>query len=134
MTTHAKPAKARSPLAAAEKRLLKFALALPETFEDFPWNERVVKVRKKIFVILGFIDDLLRIGVKLGESHEPALSLPFAEPMGYGLGKSGWLVLRFAPADAAPPLDILEDFIGESYALVAPKKLAALVAAGIGRR
>jgi predicted DNA-binding protein (MmcQ/YjbR family) len=35
------------------KRLRDVALGLPEAVEEFPWGDRVVKVRKKIFVFLG---------------------------------------------------------------------------------
>ena len=63
----------------------------------------------------------LTLTIKLGALSEEALQLPFAEPTGYGLGKSGWVTARFAPGDE-PPLGILCDWIDESYALVAPKK------------
>jgi hypothetical protein len=47
---------------------------------------------------------------------------PYAEPTGYGLGKSGWVTCRFATGDELP-LDLLEEWVEESYRAVAPKKL-----------
>ena len=58
--------------------LTAFALSLPGTREDFPWNERVVKVRDKVFAFLGARDasDEPRMSVKLDESHGHALLDP----------------------------------------------------------
>lgn len=102
-------------------RLRDFALRYPETREDFPWGERVAKVRDKVFVFLGRDDDA-GITVKLPSSGLMALSLPFASPTGYGLGKSGWVTARFGPGDQ-PPVELLEKWIDESYRAVAPKEL-----------
>lgn len=103
--------------------LLEAALGYPEAWEDHPWDETVVKVRKKVFVFLGVHHDG-RAGctVKLPESAEEALQFPFAEPAGYGLGRSGWVNCAFAPSDE-PPLDLLLDWLDESYRTVAPKTL-----------
>ncbi len=49
-----------------------------------------------------------------------------AEPPGYGLGKAGWVSARFAP-DEAPPIELLQEGIDESYRAVAPARLAAQV-------
>jgi hypothetical protein len=51
-----------------------------------------------------------------------ALSLPFASPTGYGLGKSGWVTARFTARDK-PPVEMLRKWIDESYRAVAPKEL-----------
>ena len=69
-----------------------FALSLPETSEDQPWGEDVVKVRGKVFVFLGTAASR-RMTVKLVESHAHALSIDGAEPTGYGLGKAGWVTV-----------------------------------------
>lgn len=108
----------------AEATLRKFALALPGAWEDPPWGESVAKVRKKVFVLLGRADAGLSLSVKLPESATIALSLPFVEPTGYGLGKSGWVTARFE-AGAKPPIEIPLRWIYESYRAVAPKKLVA---------
>ena len=59
-----------------------YALAFPEAAEEFPWGERVIKVRGKIFVFLGGQDGELRVSVKLPISFEMALTLPFAARFG----------------------------------------------------
>ena len=106
-------------------RLLAFALSLPGTAEDFPWGESVVKVngKKKIFLFLGNDDPASEpgISVKLLESREQALQVPGAEPTGYGLGRAGWVSIKLT-ADA-PPVDVLEDWVEESYRQVALKRL-----------
>jgi predicted DNA-binding protein (MmcQ/YjbR family) len=112
---------------AAAAALREFALGLPEAQEEFPWGERVVKVNKKIFVFLGSdatLEQALAFGVKLPISGEEVLTLPFAKPSGYGLGKSGWVSLRFLP-DEILPVDLLTRWIEESYRAVAPKRLVA---------
>jgi predicted DNA-binding protein (MmcQ/YjbR family) len=104
----------------ARERLREHALSLPEAWEDFPWGDRVAKVRKKIFAMLGDAS----LGVKLYASLPAAQSMPGIAPMPYGLGKSGWVRITLSEG---PPVEILIDWIDESYALVAPKKLAALL-------
>jgi hypothetical protein len=68
----------------AREKLLRFALSLPEAYEDHPWDETVAKVRKKVFVFFGGTPKLMT--VKLVESHAHALSVEGVEPTGYGLG------------------------------------------------
>ncbi len=116
---------AGTALARASRELRRFALGFPEAAEDFPWGERVVKVRGKVFVFLG-ADPIpggpMGMSVKLSESREAALDLPFTKPTGYGLGKSGWVTASFSAGDD-PPTEILKTWIAESYRAVAPKKL-----------
>ncbi|HEX4441809.1 MAG TPA: MmcQ/YjbR family DNA-binding protein [Thermoanaerobaculia bacterium] len=116
-------------LAKAASALRRYALSLPEAVEDFPWGERVAKIKGKVFVFLGtdpVKDAPMSLSVKLPESGEEALTLPFTKPTGYGLGKSGWVTATFSPADP-PPVDVLSSWILESYGAVAPKKLAESV-------
>ena len=109
--------------------LLSYALTLPEAWEDHPWGDTVVKVRKKVFLFVGQDDaGAVRLSVKLSESHGHAMSLPGAAPTGYGLGKAGWVSLTI-DEDVAD-VDLLSDWVAESYRLVAPKRLAALLNAG----
>ena len=110
--------------------LREFGLAFPEAVEDFPWGHTAVKVRGKTFLWLdqGEKGDGLSLTVKLPVSRDFALVFDFAEPAGYGLGRSGWISCRFAK-DEAPDLDLLKRWIAESYRAVAPKKLAAALPA-----
>ena len=112
--------------------LREFALGYPGAHEEFPWGERVAKVKGKVFVFLGRDEEGLGIAVKLPRSGTMALGLPFTSPTPYGLGKSGWVSVQFAKGEK-PPLDLLRAWIDESYRAVAPQKLLAqLPAAGPG--
>lgn len=115
---------ARNPLTRHQAALRKLALAYPEATEDHPWGESAFKVRGKVFLFLSIHDGKLRATTKLPTSGRYALTQPFAAPTGYGLGKCGWVTCTFAPGDDVP-LDLLEDWIGESFRAVAPKKLLA---------
>jgi len=111
--------------AGAQAALLRFALSYPEAREDHPWGETVVKVKKKVFVFLGHPEGGgLGVSVKLPRSNLLALDLPFATPTGYGLGKAGWVTAQFKPKEK-PPVDLLKQWIDESYRAVAPKTLVA---------
>ena len=104
-----------------------FALGLPGAYEDHPWEEVVIKVNKKIFVFFGLAADLARhvyLGVKLPQTGVYALQLPFVKPMAYNLGKYGWVSVRFPSADS-PPVDLLLEWIEESYRAIAPRRLVA---------
>jgi predicted DNA-binding protein (MmcQ/YjbR family) len=109
------------------EELRAFGLGLPEAWEDYPWGERVLKVGKKVFMFMGVQreDHPGGISLKLKDSHAQALSLPHAAPTGYGLGRSGWVSIRLE--GDLPPLDVLRDWVEESYRLVAPAKLAARI-------
>ena len=105
----------------SRRRILAFALELPGAYEDHPWDEDVAKVNKKVFLFLGDEDAIDQaMTVKLSESHEQALSVPGAAPTGYGLGRAGWVTVPLR--DTTPPLDVLKDWVEESYRLVAPKR------------
>lgn len=110
---------------ATRRRLLEFALGFPGAWLDHPWGEDVAKVGKRVFVFLGAEDDPAHLGmsVKLDESHSQALSVPGAEPTDYGLGRSGWVSVPFG--DTTPPVDVLKDWIEESYRRIATKQLVA---------
>lgn len=112
-------------LADAKDELRRCAVAFPDAHEDFPWDELVVKVGMKIFVFLGSADpSRAGVGVKLRQSHEEALAMDFTSPMGYGLGRHGWISAAFGPGDDVP-LPLLCDWIDESYRLVAGKRRVA---------
>jgi hypothetical protein len=69
------------------------------------------------------------VTTKLAASHKEALAHAFAEPSGYGLGKSGWVTCKFAEGDAIP-VELLLRFIDESFRLIAPKRVLAELAEG----
>jgi predicted DNA-binding protein (MmcQ/YjbR family) len=112
----------RNPLKTAEAALRQAALAYSLATEDFPWGHRAFKIKGKMFLILSFDKDVFNVTVKLPDTGKQVLKLPFTQPTGYGLGKSGWVTASFAAKDAIP-LELLEDWIDESYRAIAPKKL-----------
>ena len=111
------------------KQLLEYALGLPGAWIDHPWGEDVVKVGKKVVVFFGMPEGSEYppgMTVKLPESQPLALSQEGVELAGYGLGKAGWVSVRFGPDMA---FEMLREWIDESYRAVAPKKLVATLAA-----
>ncbi|HSR96097.1 MAG TPA: MmcQ/YjbR family DNA-binding protein [Kofleriaceae bacterium] len=114
--------------AAAEAALRAHALAKPEATEHFPWGERAIKVKGKVFLFMYADATKLSLSTKLPTSNGVALMLPFATPTGYGLGKAGWVSAAFEDG-LEPPVDMLLDWVDESYQAVAPAKLAALARA-----
>jgi predicted DNA-binding protein (MmcQ/YjbR family) len=123
MTGGSRPGVSCGAVAGAREKLLDFALTLPETAEDRPWEEDVVvKVRGKIFLFLGPAGSR-RISVKLAESHAHALAIDGAQPTGYGLGRAGWVTVPLRSPGIS--LGVLRDWVEESYRIVAPKRLLA---------
>ena len=120
-----------SELSRAVTALRKVALSYPEAAEDFPWGERTIKVRGKIFVFLSEDGERLYLTVKLPHSSDAALGLPFTSPTRYRLGRSGWVSARF-PKGSAIPLDMFQDWIEESYRAVAPASLVGKIRARFG--
>ncbi len=112
-----------SALRERHQKVVKFALSLPEAWDDHPWDETVAKVGKKVFAFFGDADGENGPGmtVKLWDSHEGAVGVPGASEAGYGLGRSGWVTIRFGPK--TPSLGVLTDWVEESYRLVAPRRL-----------
>lgn len=110
-------------MAGVREKVREFALSLPEAVEEHPWGEDVAKVRGKIFVFMGTTGApaTRRMSVKLAESHAHALSIEGAERTGYGLGKAGWVTVPLS-ADGVD-VQLLRDWVEESYRIVAPKRL-----------
>lgn len=106
----------------AAEAIRQVALGYPETHEDHPWGESAFKVKKKSFIFMSVGASGLGFTVKLPESGDFALSLPFVQPTGYGLGRSGWVSAKFGP-EVDPPLEMLCEWLDESYRAVAPKAL-----------
>jgi predicted DNA-binding protein (MmcQ/YjbR family) len=115
---------ARKPAATdnALKELRDFGLRYPGAHLKSPWPGHLdLAVKDKTFAYLSVEGEPFSISCKLPESNALALELPFSEPTGYGLGKSGWVSAKFP--DGKLPLDMLKAWIDESYRAQAPKKL-----------
>jgi hypothetical protein len=115
-----------------------FALSLPAATEDFPWGESVIKVERRgvdppswrrglvhgpMFLWLGRRDvESHAVHVKLTSCYDQAVEMAGAAPTATsGLGQWGWLTV---PLDAVD-VELLCDWVEESYRNVAPKKLVA---------
>ena len=108
---------------AALRELRAFGLAYPGAHIKSPWPGHLdLAVKDKTFAYLSLEGEPLSISCKLPFRSEEALTLPFTKPTAYGLGKSGWVTATFDPGEA-PPIDLLKDWIDESYRAQAPKTL-----------
>lgn len=106
------------------RKLRDFGLCLPGANEEFSWEDSVLKVNRKIFVFLGPEDsDDMGVCMKLVDSHAEAMAVPGAKPAGYGLGRAGWVQIPLSTE--SPPVEVLCDWIEESYRLIAPSKMIA---------
>jgi predicted DNA-binding protein (MmcQ/YjbR family) len=105
------------------KRLRDLALSYPDTYEDHPWGETAIKVRPtgKVFLFISTHDDHVSFGVKLPNSRDMAVDLPWAEPTHYGMGKHGWVTGRLETKNI--PFDLIRAWVDESFRAIAPKKL-----------
>jgi predicted DNA-binding protein (MmcQ/YjbR family) len=122
-------ASSNTSLKSAEKKLRAFALDYPDTTEDFPWGHSAFKVNKKVFLFLATEKGELSMSMKLPKSGKAALKNSFASPTEYGMGKHGWVTSRFAAGDTVP-LDLLTDWVDESFRAIAPKKIVAFLDEG----
>ena len=114
----------KHPTDAVLAELRAFGLAYPGAHTKSPWPGHLdLAVKDKTFAYLSVEDEPFGISCKLPKSNAAALMLPFVKPTGYGLGKSGWVSASFG--DDLPPVDMLKEWIDESYRAQAPKRLVA---------
>ena len=105
------------------KALRTWGLTLPGAHSKAPWpGHDDLAVKDKTFAYLPAEGEPFSISCKLPYTGEVALDLPYAQPTGYGLGKSGWVT--FTPAAAEmPPLEQFKEWAEESYRAQAPRRL-----------
>jgi predicted DNA-binding protein (MmcQ/YjbR family) len=107
---------------AFHERLLAIVKKLPEAEEDWPWGSIHCKVRGKIFVGWGRHDDgIMSVGLRTTPDLQSMLvrSDPRFTIAKYS-GKYGGIDMRLGKK---PNWAEVEQFIVESYRLVAPKRL-----------
>ena len=63
----------KSPFDAVEAALKEYALRFPGAVEEHPWDHIAIKVKKKMFFIIGGTDERKSITVKLPSSGRMAL-------------------------------------------------------------
>lgn len=132
------PDKSIPALLGCATALRAFCLSYPGAFEDFPWKHRVFKVgssgadssnKGKIFAYVhGDPGITVGLGVKLPVSGAALVkSHGFAEAMGYGMGKHGWVSLtlpeNLGPEQSRAGLSLHQAklWIDESYRAIANK-------------
>ena len=114
--------KAISSLRKLEADIRKVCMSYPETREDFPWGHSAFKVGEKAFVFMGGDKDEVSFSVKLPQSRDIAVDLPFTEPTGYGMGKYGWVTVKVRK-ETKVTMDLIKAWIDESYRAIAPKRI-----------
>ena len=108
------------------EQLKKIIAKLPEAVEDTPWGSIHWKVRGKIFGGWDRSEEgESSIGFKTDKDLQATLvrSDPRFSVAAY-VGKHGWVDMSLGDA---PDLHEVEHFLVESYKMIAPAKLAALV-------
>ncbi|HEY7809579.1 MAG TPA: MmcQ/YjbR family DNA-binding protein [Allosphingosinicella sp.] len=111
----------------AQQALLKvlraWGLTLPGAHSKSPWpGHDDLAVREKTFAYLAADGEPFSVSCKLPYTSEVALEQPFAQPTGYGLGKSGWVTFKPSP-EQTPPLEQFKEWVEESYRAQAPRRL-----------
>lgn len=105
-------------------RLRALCLSLPEATEEVTWEtDLTFRVRTKIFAITGGDAG----GVTLKATKEDQAELVASDPritVAAYVGRFGWMSVDLT---GRPDWSLVEELVRESYRLIAPKKLAALV-------
>jgi predicted DNA-binding protein (MmcQ/YjbR family) len=114
--------------AAITNRLRKICLALPEAEEKEAWGDPTFRVKGKIFAMQKRGDGRVSVWFKappgsqtilIGANSETFFRPPY-------VGHKGWVGMWL---DKKPDWKAVEALLRRSYRLMAPKKLAAMVAA-----
>jgi predicted DNA-binding protein (MmcQ/YjbR family) len=106
--------------------LRKIAMRYPEVEEGTVCNKTAFKVRNKGFLFVGSDDNSYNVMLKLGDSLPQAAKLAAQTPAGYKVGSNGWVTATFEK-DQTPRADLFEKWIDESFRLIAPKQVLALL-------
>lgn len=111
-------------------RLERIVAALPESqrVDVEAWDDHpTFRVRNKNFLFTN--DRGTELGVKLSKDEAQAVVASDEKvfPMGYGLGRHGWISFHLPSSANAERWKEVTEWIRTSYTLVAPKKLAAIV-------
>jgi predicted DNA-binding protein (MmcQ/YjbR family) len=112
-------------------RLRKLCLALPEAHEVEAWGEPTFRVRNKIFAMYASANnhhgkgrDATWLKAAPGDQEKMVAAAPecfFVPPY---VGPSGWIGIWL---DGVVEWEDVADFLRDSYRLVAPRKLCALL-------
>ncbi|MBU8542759.1 MULTISPECIES: MmcQ/YjbR family DNA-binding protein [Roseomonadaceae] len=110
------------------ERLRRICLALPESVEVEAWEQPTFRVRGKIFAMLQGSEDGLAVWFKAPSGSQEVLveAAPYRFFRPPYLGHKGWVALRLA--DGVDWAEV-EALVRRSFSLIAPKRLAAQLAA-----
>jgi predicted DNA-binding protein (MmcQ/YjbR family) len=113
------------------QRLESIAATLPEAVrvDIEAWGgEPTFRVRGKNFIFASPSADGISVKLTKEEAEAVCATDPQCSPTGYGLGRHGWVSVTVPARTSAARWRELEEWIRTSYALVAPRSLARLVA------
>lgn len=105
-------------------RVRAICLALPSTTETLTWGEPHFRVQGKIFAGCG--GSTLSVGCKVTKPHQAALVKRRGFAVAPYVGKHGWVAID---PRLVTDWDEIAELLRISYGLIAPRKLAAAVAA-----
>ena len=123
----AKPSKSKRTKKDPSAEFRKKALSMPGATEGTSCNNAAFKAGSKNFFFLGERDDgRIKTMLKLTEpaSLKTAAKEEKARPDNISVGKGGWVSGKF-DSGADVPVELMLDWIVESYRALAPKKLVA---------
>jgi hypothetical protein len=106
--------------------LRRIAMRLPEAQEGMVCQKAAFKAGNKAFFFMGMDDTSYNTMLKLRDSLPEATKLAAKQSDRYGVGAHGWVSATFDHGQSPPP-DLFERWIDESYRLLVPKKLVALL-------
>jgi predicted DNA-binding protein (MmcQ/YjbR family) len=114
----------------AMERLEVIVARLPETerVDVEAWDgEPTFRVRGKTFVFSHPAATSLSVKLSKEEAESVVATDPAVEPLGYGLGRHGWVHVELGEQPDEDRWRQVEEWVCTSYTLVAPKKLARAV-------
>jgi hypothetical protein len=106
--------------------LRRIVLRYPEVQEGVVCARVAFKARSKAFLFMGRNEDSYDVMLKLRDSLTEAAKLAGKAPTHYAVGGHGWVTATFSHEEF-PPSGLLERWIDESYRLLVPKRLVALL-------
>ena len=94
-----------------------------EAWDDHP----TFNVRKKNFVFADQAAESMSIKLSKDEAAAVVGTDDSVEPLGYGLGRHGWISFAVDADADEERWEIIREWVRTSYTLVAPKSLARIV-------
>jgi predicted DNA-binding protein (MmcQ/YjbR family) len=111
---------------ATMKAIRKIAMKYPETETGTSCNKVSYKAGKKSFVFVGSNETSYNVMLKVQGNLAEAQVLQAKPPDNYRIGLHGWMTIVL-DHKKSPPAGLFERWIDESYRLIAPKKLVAVL-------